>query len=282
VLATHTPLSGKSSFLSATVLQSKIALYNTYALGARLAQGRVPHGLYWDTADPYHYLRVEPQHGFDYAIFGGEDHKTGQVTDTTACYRALEQTLQRILPGAEVTERWSGQVIETNDGLPYIGETADRQFVATGFAGNGMTFGTIAAMMARDTVLGRQNPWRELFDPRRTKVRGGAWDYIRENKDYAYYMVRDRLVARHAQSLRGLGPEDGEVIKIDGRPIAAYRDSRGVVMLRSALCTHMGCEVHWNRAEATWDCPCHGSRFRPDGTVISGPAESPLADPEAP
>lgn len=276
VLATHTPRTGKSSQLGASLLQSKLAPYTSYALGGRLPAGSVAAGLYWDTADPYHYLRVEPCDGYDYAVFGGADHKTGQEPNPVQCWTQLEAALQPVLTDFHVTERWSGQVIETNDGLPYIGENADRQFVATGFAGNGMTFGTLAALMARDAVLGRSNPWRDLFDPRRTSVRAGAWDYLKENKDFAYYMLRDRVFARHSSSLRSVRPGEGKVLHLDGARVAAYRDPRGVVTLCSAACTHMDCEVHFNNAETSWDCPCHGSRFRVDGSVIAGPAERPL------
>jgi Rieske Fe-S protein len=277
VLATHTPRAGTSSFLSATLLQSKLAPYSTYVIGGRLPRGQVPHGLYWDTTEPYHYLRVEPRDGDDYAIFGGADHKTGQQPDTVACWATLEKTLRQYLPAFELSDRWSGQVIETHDGLPYIGETAERQFVATGFSGNGMTFGTLSAMMARDAILGRPNPWREVFNPHRTSVRAGTWDYLKENKDYAMYMVRDRLTTKHATTLRAVRPGQGQVVKLDGERVAVYRNAQGVVQMCSAICTHMGCDVHFNAAETSWDCPCHGSRFRTDGSVIAGPAESPLA-----
>ena len=279
VLGTHTPRMGNSGMMAATLLQSKLALYNSYAIAGRVPAGHIPPGLYWDTADPYHYLRIDSQPGGDIAIFGGADHKTGQVTDTSSCYASIERTLRRVAPTFELTHRWSGQVVESVDGLPFIGETSPGQFVATGFGGNGMTFGTIAGMMARDAVLGRSNPWREIFDPGRTSVRAGAWDYLRENKDYVYYMIRDRIASRHATTLRGLRPGEGRVVEIAGQPVAASRDSQGVVSLLSAICTHMGCEVHWNQAEATWDCPCHGSRFKADGSVISGPTDTPL--PEA-
>lgn len=276
VLATHTPRLGKASAVGTALLQSKLAPYTTYALGGRLLAGRVPAGLYWDTTDPYHYLRVEPKDGHDYAIFGGADHKTGQEDDTPQRFAAIESTLRRVLPEFELTDRWSGQVVETNDGLPYIGENAPRQFVATGFAGNGMTFGTIAALMARDWVLGRSNPWRDIFDPHRKNVRAGAWDYLKENKDYAYYMLRDRLFAKHATSLRSVRPGEGKVLHLDGERVAVHRDQQGLVTMRSAVCTHMACEVHFNAADSSWDCPCHGSRFRIDGSIIAGPAELPL------
>ena len=276
VVATHTPRVGRASVLGTTLLQSKLAPYTSYAIGGYLPAGRVPHGLYWDTTEPYHYLRVEPAGDRDYAIFGGADHKTGQVDDTQQCYSQIERTLRSTLPEFDLADRWSGQVVETNDGLPYIGENASRQFVATGFAGNGMTFGTIAALMARDWVLGRSNPWRDIFDPHRKSVRGGTWDYLKENKDYAYYMLRDRIFARHAKSVQSVRPGEGKVVYLDDKRVAVYRDAHGTLSMVSAACTHMDCEVHFNAAETTWDCPCHGSRFRVDGSIIAGPAERAL------
>ncbi len=276
VVATHNPLVGKTGLASATLFQTKLSLYSSYVLGGRVPKGTVPDALYWDTADPYHYLRIDPHRDHDYVIFGGQDHKTGQAPDTEACYRALESALKRILPRIDLTHRWSGQVIETNDGLPFIGESAARQFVATGYAGNGMTFGTIAGMMARDAAIGRRNPWDELFDTGRTKVRGGAWDYLKENKDYPYYLIRDRLAGPEGKSLRDVKRGKGKILEIDGERVAAWRSDAGKVTLLSPICTHMGCVVDWNEAESTWDCPCHGSRFKPNGEVLAGPAESPL------
>ena len=167
-------------------------------------------------------------------------------------------------------------MVETNDGLPLMGETADRQFAATGFAGNGMTFGTLGGIMARDAAVGRKNPWQDLFDVGRKKVLGGAWDYVKENLDYPYYMIKDRLSSSEGNSLRGLKPGEGKILTLENRRVAAYRDSQGKVTTLSPSCTHMGCIVHWNDTESTWDCPCHGSRFKPNGDVLSGPAESPL------
>jgi Rieske Fe-S protein len=184
--------------------------------------------------------------------------------------------VKRLLPAIEIDHHWSGQVVETNDGLPFIGETSAKQFAATGYAGNGMTFGTLAAMMARDAALGLKNPWAELFDVGRTKVKGGAWDYIKENVDYPYYMVRDRLFGSEGRSLRALRRGEGKILTFNGERVAASRNEDGEVTMLSAVCTHMGCIVAWNRAESTWDCPCHGSRFRPTGEVLAGPAESPL------
>jgi glycine/D-amino acid oxidase-like deaminating enzyme/nitrite reductase/ring-hydroxylating ferredoxin subunit len=276
VIATHTPLMGKTNLASALGMQTKLYLYTSYAIGGRVPKGTVPEALYWDTADPYHYLRVDPHRDFDYVIFGGEDHKTGQADDTVACFRALEAKARARLPGLKVTHHWSGQVIETNDGLPYIGETSDRQFAATGYSGNGMTFGTLAGMMAHDYVTGRKNPWTDLFAPSRMTLRGGTWDYLKENVDYPYYMVRDRFTGPEARSLRAVRRGQGKIVELGGERLAVYRSDAGKVTKLSPVCTHMGCEVRWNDAEGSWDCPCHGSRFTPTGGVLAGPAETPL------
>jgi len=280
VVATHNPLVGLAGLAGATLFQTKLSLYTSYVIAGRAPKGEVPDALWWDTEDPYHYLRVDPHHDFDVVIFGGEDHKTGQVDDTEGCYRRLEERLPTIVPGVQLTHRWSGQVIETPDGLPYIGRSADHQYAATGYAGNGLTFGTLAAMMISDAILDRPNPWTDLFDPSRKALTRGLWDYLKENVDYPYYMIRDRFAGVEAKSLRAVRRGEGKVIERNGAKVAAYRDRNGAVTLRSAICTHMGCAVGWNAAEQTWDCPCHGSRFKANGDVIAGPAESPLSKVE--
>jgi glycine/D-amino acid oxidase-like deaminating enzyme/nitrite reductase/ring-hydroxylating ferredoxin subunit len=278
VIATHNPVVGIGGAAGATLFQTKLALYSTYVVAGRVARGVVPDALWWDTADPYQYVRVEPQGDHDVVIVGGEDHKTGQEPDTLRCYRRLEARLHAIAPGAEVTHHWSGQVIETPDGLPYIGQSAEHQYSATGYGGNGLTFGTVAGLMIADAILGRSNPWTDLFDPRRKALTRGLWDYVKENVDYPYYMVRDRFAGAEARPLREVKRGEGRVLLRNGAKVAAYRDAAGAVVLRSAICPHMGCTVAWNTAERTWDCPCHGSRFSTDGAVISGPAEAPLAE----
>ena len=280
VIATHNPLVGLGGIAGATLFQTKLALYTSYVIAGRVARGVVPDALWWDTSDPYRFLRVEPHRDYDVVIFGGEDHKTGQQEDTAECYRRLEEQLRAIVPNVDLTHRWSGQVIETPDGLPYIGQSAEHQYSATGYAGNGLTFGTLAGLMIADAILERSNPWAELFDPGRKALTRGLWDYLKENIDYPYYLIRDRFAGAEAQSLRAVKRGQGKIIERNGAKVAAYRDTAGTVTLRSAICTHMGCTVGWNTVERTWDCPCHGSRFKPTGDVISGPAESPLSEAE--
>jgi len=283
VIATHMPLQGVAGALMAGLAQSRLAAYTSYVLRAAVALGALPDALFWDTADPYRYLRLDRRSDADYVIFGGADHKTGQAP-TSDSFATLAADLASLTSVSAITHEWSGQVIESSDGLPFIGESADGQFSATGYGGNGMTLGTLAGVMAADWAGGVANPWSELFSWSRSGLGGGGVrDYIRENADYPYYMMRDRLAAARAQRVRTLPRGAGHVRTVHGRPVAVFRDDDGAVVERSAVCTHLGCTVAWNAAERTWDCPCHGSRFRPDGSVLAGPAERPLgsADGEA-
>jgi glycine/D-amino acid oxidase-like deaminating enzyme/nitrite reductase/ring-hydroxylating ferredoxin subunit len=278
VIATHCPMSGKANALSSTLFQTKQFLYTSYAIGAVLPRHPAPSACFWDTADPYNYLRIEKGDAADYAIYGGGDHKTGQANDTSAVFRQLHDQLQSIVPGARVDHQWSGQVIETPDGLPYIGEIVDRQFVATGFAGNGMTFGTVAALMAVEAYGQRRGPWFDLFNPHRKVLQPtAAREYARENADFPYHLVKDRLSHAPVGSAEMLQPGQGAVLEQDGQKIAAYRDREGRLSIFSPVCPHLHCIVRWNTAEKTWDCPCHGSRFAATGEVLAGPAQSSLS-----
>ena len=252
-LATHVPLQGLAGTVDAALLQTKLAAYSTYAMGAKAPCGSLPEVLMWDTADPYFYLRVDHQPDCDYVIFGGADHKTGQEAHPESCYAALENMLQRYAPEARIDRRWSGQVIETLDGLPYIGPSTENQFIATGFSGTGMTFGTLAGMMFRDHVLGRTNPWKDLLSVDRKKL-STTWDYIKENKDYPYYLLKGILSAPNADTVSTVPPGEGKLLFCNGTKTAVYRDEHGKVTKLSAVCTHMEYIVGWNSSEKTWDC----------------------------
>ena len=268
VAATHIPIQGERGTLGAALFQTKLALYSTYAIEAEI--GKAPEALFWDTKDPYHYYRIDDD-GCS-VIAGGEDHKTGQVTDTEQCYKNLEHNLRMNFANAKLKHRWSGQVVETPDGMPYIGEVGEHQLLATGFSGNGMTLGTFAAMMIRDRLTGKPNAWSDLFDPSR-KTLSSAWEYVRENADFPAYFIKEHLSSAPSEKpARGTG----EVVKVEGKKCAVYRDEKGKTTELSPICPHMGCIVHWNTAEKTWDCPCHGSRFMATGELIAGPAETGL------
>lgn len=273
--ATHTPLANSNGLPQTALLQAKLAAVNTYVVGARLPAGTTPSVLLWDTSHPYFYLRTAPTSNGEYVIFGGEDDRPGQPESTGPRFESLEQKLQLIFPEARIEDRWSGQVIETSDGLPYIGEIAPRQFIATGFSGNGMTFGTLAGMMVRDAISGISNPWQRLFQPSRTSLTG-TWNYFQKNLRYPYYILKERLIQSPERPIDSLQKGEGCVLKDQGELVAAFRNDDGSITQLSPVCTHMGCIVQWNDRERTWDCPCHGSRFLPSGEVHAGPAQFPL------
>jgi Rieske Fe-S protein len=260
--------------MRATLFQTKLASYSTYAVAATAPARTLPEMIWSDTAEPFNYLRVDRTEEGDVIILGGEDHKTGQVVETADCFERLEQRLAKIAPDAVISHRWSGQVVETVDGLPYIGENADGQFIATGFSGNGMTFGVVAAMMARDYLTGRKNGWEETFNPSRVELAAGA-TYVCENVDFPVHLVKDRLGIKDGEPGE-LKAGEGCVVKIDGETVAICRDEDGTMHRLRAVCPHLGCIVAWNESERTWDCPCHGSRFCADGSLIAGPAEEGL------
>jgi glycine/D-amino acid oxidase-like deaminating enzyme/nitrite reductase/ring-hydroxylating ferredoxin subunit len=279
VFATHAPIHNR-------LFAAKVAAYQSYAVGVRVPRGTFPYALAWDSEDPYHYWRQEPGEGFDTLIVGGEDHRTGQKAHTCNAFEKLEAYVHEQLEGVEhaLTHGWSAQWWEPVDGVPFIGRVAGapNEYIATGFSGNGMTFGPFAGLLIADLILGRPNAMAAYFDPSRLKLRAGAITFVTENIAFPAYFAKDWLTPAEAAELDELHPGEGRVVAMNGQRVAASRDEQGGVHLVSAVCTHMACQVHWNEAETTWDCPCHGSRFTPDGAVVTGPAIQPLAPVEAP
>ncbi|WP_342379614.1 FAD-dependent oxidoreductase [Myxococcus stipitatus] len=266
VEATTTPL-------NRVFLHTKLYPYRTYAVAGPL-EGSLEPGEYYDSREPYHYIRTQPVDGHLHVIVGGEDHKVGAAVDTEQCYAALEEYTLKRFPVKRLTSRWSGQVIEPADGLPFIGlNRASRHvYVATGFSGTGMTFGTLAGMMFTDLILGRHNAYAALYDATRVKPLAGAKDFLQENAEVAFRFVVDRLSRPDGKHLSEVAPGEAKVLEVDGKKVAVYREPDGTSHAVSPVCTHLGCHVHWNGAERSWDCPCHGARYSPTGKVLNGPA----------
>jgi glycine/D-amino acid oxidase-like deaminating enzyme/nitrite reductase/ring-hydroxylating ferredoxin subunit len=276
VIATHVPIVGAVPVTKATLFQTKLYPYSTYVIGGRIDDEIAP-GLYEDTASPYHYLRVHRDEQGLYAIYGANDHKTGQASDTDECFAKTALQMKQLLPSVRIDARWTGQVIETNDGLPFIGENAPHQYISTGYAGNGLTFGTLGGLITHDAIMGVANPWRALFEPSRKKLDATSiGNIVTENIDYPLHFVLDRLRRNRSDTVRSIKPGEGKVLTIGGKAVACSRKHDGTLVKVSAVCTHMGCLVRWNTSERTWDCPCHGSRFTDEGLVLGGPAEAAL------
>ncbi|HEV2861875.1 MAG TPA: FAD-dependent oxidoreductase [Pyrinomonadaceae bacterium] len=272
VVSTHFPFKDPNIYFA--------AMYPTrsYVLGCRL-NGPVPQGMYLSTGSPHRSIRNNPYEDGEIVMLGGEHHKTGQDGDTRERYQRLEEWARANFDVRSIEFRWSTQDNNTVDGVPYIGKLSsgsERLYVATGFKGWGMTNSHVAALLLTDMIQGRENPWAEVFDPSRFKPVTSARDFLRENMNVAKEFMADRVSTPELKSLDDIPPGHGEVVRWQGERVAVYKDERGAVSACSAVCTHMGCIVHWNSAEKSWDCPCHGSRFDHDGRVIQGPANEDL------
>lgn len=274
VIATNSPVNDWVK------IHTKQAPYRTFALGVRVPRDVVPTALYWDTLDPYHYVRLDCTNGGDedLLIVGGEDHKTGQEDDADERFRCLEAwTRERFPMAGAVAYRWSGQVMEPVDAMAFIGKNPGddrRTFIVTGDSGHGMTHGTIAGVLLTDLITGTPNPWAALYDPARITLKA-APEFLKENLNVAA-QYSDYVTPGEVDSVDRIPPGDGAVVRRGTKKIAVYRAHDGTLHERSAVCTHLYCIVDWNSTEKSWDCPCHGSRFDPYGTVVNGPAVAPL------
>lgn len=284
VVATNSPINNW------VVIHSKQAPYASYVICLRVKE-KIEHALFWDTGETaeeekrtigpaaYHYVRFARDEQGDVLMVGGEDHKTGQADDCAQRFEKLERWARDRFPFVgEITDRWSGQVFEPVDGTAYIGRNPGEKnvYVATGFSGNGMSYGMITGMLIADLIAGRENRWAKLYDPTRKTLQPKALaDYVKENANVAAQM-RDYVTAGDEPSADKIENGEGAVLREGARKIAAYRDDQGTLHEFSAVCPHLKCIVRWDSCEKTWDCPCHGSRFDALGRVVNGPAISDL------
>ncbi|UVT17753.1 MAG: FAD-dependent oxidoreductase [Nitrospira sp.] len=277
IVATNTPVNDW------VTMHTKQAAYRSYVVGFRIPRHSIPDGLYWDTEDPYHYVRLQPSdENDDLLLVGGEDHKTGQADDAVNRYARLVAWTHTWFPQAgSFTYTWSGQIMESIDGLAFIGRNPGDHpnvYIVTGDSGMGMTHGTIAGILLTDLIRGRKNPWADLYDPARVRISAGM-EFARENANVGAQFA-DWVTPGGVGSISEIRPGQGAIVRSGLSKLAVYRDKEGQVHQRSAVCPHLGCLVRWNENETTWDCPCHGSRFDCYGTVLNGPANTNLAPVE--
>ncbi|MFU0507808.1 FAD-dependent oxidoreductase [Pseudaminobacter sp. NGMCC 1.201702] len=271
VFATNSPIN------TVVAVHSKMAPYRTYAMAFELSKGALPDALYWDMDDPYYYVRLNPGADIDYLIAGGRDHKSGEADDGEARFDALEAWVRALVPElGDETARWSGQVLETIDYCGCIGRSpgSSNVFIATGDSGQGMTHGALAGLLIRDLIVDGSNQWEPVYAPNR-KPPSALANYVSENltlvKNFTEYLLPGEI-----KSIDDLKVGEGGILRDGLSKLAVCRDRDGKVHMHSASCTHLGCSVHWNSTEQCWDCPCHGSQFAPDGSVLNGPALQPL------
>lgn len=272
VLATHVPFGLRGGFYAR--LEARAA----YAVAAPVGEETL-EGAWINVGTPTRSLRTTPlRDGGRLLVVVGEGHVVGREGDPETRYDALANYVELHLTDEDIAYRWSTQDQYPVDGLPYIGRVGrgtDGVYVATGFAGWGLSNGTLAGMLIADAIAGRENEWAWLYDPTRSSARRAPGSLVKQNLAVAKELVRGKLRSR-AGSLESVAAGAGDVIELDGEKVAVYRSPEGRLTAVSAACTHMGCDVAWNSAESTWDCPCHGSRFAVSGAVLEGPAVTPL------
>ena len=267
VLATGFPIRDRMGYF--TRLYPK----RSYVLALRL-DGDHPEGMYYRTGDPYRSVRTHHDERGDLLLVGGENHKTGQGGSTAERYVTLERWARDRFPVDSVEYRWSAQDYTSADRIPLIGraEPGSSLYVATGFGGWGMTGGVAAGRLLAEAIVGEAPSELDLFDPLRFTPTASLGTALTENADAAGQFATDWLRTLLSPDLGSIDRGEGRVIRDGAKPVAAARDEEGELHTVSAICTHAYCVVDWNDAECTWDCPCHGSRFAPDGTLLEGPA----------
>jgi glycine/D-amino acid oxidase-like deaminating enzyme/nitrite reductase/ring-hydroxylating ferredoxin subunit len=248
----------------------------SYALGVRI-KGNYPGGMYISAEDPARSLRSQHDKENNLVIVGGEHHKTGQGEDTHNHYLKLRDFARQLFEVEDIPYRWSTQDYTTMDEVPYIGNlTSDTPdvYVATGFGKWGMSTGTAAALIFRDLILNGYSPWMDIYSPSRFTPIASAKNFVQENLNVAKHLLSGKLssVPGTAEIPKG----EGKIIEYDGQRAGAYRDRQGALHIIDTTCTHLGCELQWNSAETSWDCPCHGSRFTYEGEIIDSPAQNKL------
>jgi glycine/D-amino acid oxidase-like deaminating enzyme len=270
VVATHFPLFDRGLFFARQHAE------RSYALGVRV-RGATPQGMYLSADEPKRTVRSHPVNGGEVLIVGGESHRTGEG-DTSQRYENLERFAREHWEVESVEYQWSSQDNVTVDQVPYIGRydlLSHHLYVATGFKKWGLAQGVAAGMLLTDLIQGRDHPWASLYDPNRFKPKA-ALRLAKDNAVVGAHFVGDRARHRATRDAADLRPGEGAIARLDGEKVAAYRDEDGALHAVSPTCTHLGCQVVWNSGDRSWDCPCHGSRFGPDGDVLHPPAVKPL------
>jgi glycine/D-amino acid oxidase-like deaminating enzyme/nitrite reductase/ring-hydroxylating ferredoxin subunit len=268
VLATHTP---KGIYLVHTSLEP----YREYAVAATLNGTYPGPGIFWDMIGKEHYsIRVYDTPDGKVVMVLGESHKVGTKEWNNACFQKLESFLHGKFDVASVIYKWSAQQYRPADGIPYIGISSGNKntYIATGFSADGLTYGTLAAMIISDAISGNKNKWSETYKASRLTPVASFSKFVKENVTVGFHLVKDYLKKEEAEQFSEVRTQEGKIMELEGKKCAVHRDANGNLHIVSAICTHMGCVVHWNFGEQSWDCPCHGSRFGIDGEVIEGPA----------
>jgi Rieske Fe-S protein len=272
VFATHIPI-------GVNLIHFRCAAYRSYAMAVKLEDESYPTSLIYDMYDPYHYYRTQNIDGQNYLIVGGDDHRTGEETNTNGCFLKLESHIRSHFNVAQVVSQWSSQYFEPADGLPYIGHlpgNPENVLVATGYGGNGITYSHLAAITLRGIILNEKTAYEDLFRPGRLKPVAGFTEFVKHNAEVVKSFVGRWFGIDKLHESAELAHGDAMLVKYEGESLGLYKDEDGVLHAVNPACTHVKCAVAWNAAEKSWDCPCHGARYSVDGEVLTGPASRDL------
>lgn len=251
----------------------------SYIIACKLSEP-APEGMYISGETPTRSIRNVKINNEEMILIAGDGHKTGQGEDTDLHYDALKVFAQTNFAVESIPYKWSAQDYVSLDKLPYVGPVTNNQkniFVATGFRKWGMTNGTNAAILISDLIRKKSNEFEKLLSPsRKIKVNPSISKIISYNADVAKHLISGKLEVNNA-SIEDLEVNTACITNINGTRAGVYLDKDSKLHVVDTTCTHLGCEVAWNQAETSWDCPCHGSRFTHTGEVINGPAKKSLS-----
>ena len=271
IIASHYPFYNKHG-----IYFTRIYTERSYIIGIK-AKEKYPGGMYINAEEPARSLRHQNTEDGELILVVGEHHKTGQSENTGKHYEALIDFANEIFTVEDIPYRWSTQDCMTLDGIPYVGNftsNTPNMYIATGFGKWGMTNSMVSAMILRDLIVEGESPWQEVYNPSRKSIVASAKNFVVQNFNVAEQLIEGKITSLPENI--DIKPGEGKILRIDGERIGAYKDMQEKLHLVNTTCTHMGCELNWNPAEKSWDCPCHGSRFSYKGDVIEGPTVKPL------
>ncbi len=271
IVASHYPFYDKRG-----VYFARIYVHRSYILAAKIKES-FPGGMYINAEKPTRSLRSLPTENGQLVMFAGDHHKTGQGPDTMNHYENLKEFAEKNYVVEDIPYRWSTQDCMPLDNVPYVGNLTSNTphiYLATAFRKWGMTNSTAAAIILRDLIIKGENPWTPVYDPSRFTPMASAKNFIVENANVAQQFVTGKLSLNSKDVDISVG--EGKILEIKGQRVGAYKDESNKLHFVNTTCTHLGCEIQWNSAENSWDCPCHGSRYTYEGDVIEGPTTRPL------
>lgn len=271
IIASHYPFYNKIGLYFTRIYSDR-----SYVIAVK-AKEKYPGGMYITAEEPGRSLRSQISDNGELILVGGDHHKTGQGPDTIKHYEALIDFADKIFTLEDIPYRWSTQDCMTLDGVPYAGYFTSKTpniYIATGYGKWGMTNSMASAMLLKDLIVNGKSPWQDVYNPSRQTIAASAKSFVVENLNVAEKLIEGKISSPPDNV--DIKPGEGKIIEVDGQKAGAYRDEQGTLHVVDTTCTHLGCELSWNSAEKSWDCPCHGSRFSYDGDVFEGPAVKPL------